>query len=324
MGAVRNELLELRDGKSAKEASVTVDTDHAGICLASTFTVYVNGSDVSTLAQAGALFKIFTQDFDQGFGVGPLPGRAALHPTKDPKVWYQLHGSLDKDFAEGHEYIKGHVQKWSADELEMHSYLLLPEGCRNTEMGKRLAEHSLINYTHESYAKETPPVPLRRLLDRRPLAGIKVLGMVRIIAGPTVGTILSSFGADVIRIGPLELALNAGKRTIDLDIGKQEDKARLLELVGEADIFVQGFRYGSLDRKGLGLKVTLGVAAKRIKDLVYVAETCYGPSGPFAGFTFVRSSPAQFVTEIMREVINGWKNVFPEYISPDSPFMMRL
>ncbi|KAJ6056233.1 hypothetical protein N7499_007267 [Penicillium canescens] len=289
MGAVRNELLELRDGKSAKEASVTVDTDHAGICLASTFTVYVNGSDVSTLAQAGALFKIFTQDFDQGFGVGPLPGRAALHPTKDPKVWYQLHGSLDKDFAEGHEYIKGHVQKWSADELEMHS---------------RLAEHSLINYTHESYAKETPPVPLRRLLDRRPLAGIKVLGM--------------------FQIGPLELALNAGKRTIDLDIGKQEDKARLLELVGEADIFVQGFRYGSLDRKGLGLKVTLGVAAKRIKDLVYVAETCYGPSGPFAGFTFVRSSPAQFVTEIMREVINGWKNVFPEYISPDSPFMMRL
>jgi hypothetical protein len=230
-GVVGNELLELRGGKPAKEASVTVDTDHAGIWLASTFTVYVNASDVSTLARAGTLSKIFTRDFDQGFGVGPLSGRAtALYPTKDPKVWYQLHGSLDasktlksmgidmdvplKDFAEGYEYIKGHVQKWSADELEMHnvrnglcgSICYSPEGWRNTEMGKRLAEHPLINYTHESYAKETPPVPLGQLPDRRPLAGIKVLEMVRIIAGPTIGTTLSSFGADVIRVNCSKLA----------------------------------------------------------------------------------------------------------------------
>jgi hypothetical protein len=195
--------------------------------------------------------------------------------------------------------------------------------------------------------------------------------------------------------------------------------ARLLELVGEADIFVQGFRYGSLDRKGLGLKDMLDLAAKRNKGLVYVDENCYGPSGPFAerpgwqqigdaasgasyvmgralgfdegisvlpplpisdmttgilgalgamlgirdrarqggsyhavsslvagdtilldkdiglypvevvqktldDFKFVRSSPAQFVTEIMIEVIDGWKNVFPEYVSPGSPFMMRF
>jgi hypothetical protein len=230
-GVVANELLELRDSKLAKEASVTVNTDHAGLWLASTFTAFVKGKDISDLARAGELAGIFDRDFEKGFGVGPLSGRAtALYPTKDPKVWYQLHGSLDasktlesmgidmnvplKDFKEGYEYLRDHVQKWSADELEMHnvrhglcgSICYSPEGWRKTEMGKRLAEHPLINYTHESYAQSTAPSPLSQLPDRRPLAGIKVVEMVRIIAGPTVGVTLASFGADVIRVNCSRLA----------------------------------------------------------------------------------------------------------------------
>lgn len=230
-GLVANELLEIRDEKPAKEASVTVDTDHAGMWLGSTFTAYVNGEDISTLARNRTLSNIFERDFEKGFGVGPLSGRAtALYPTKDPRVWYQLHGSLDaskalksmgidmdvplKTFAEAYDYIRGHVQKWSPDELEMHnvrhglcgSICYSPEGWRETEMGKRLAEHPLVNYTHESYARPTPPVSLPNLRDRRPLAGIKVLEMVRIIAGPTVGVTLASFGADVIRVNCSKLA----------------------------------------------------------------------------------------------------------------------
>ncbi|KAJ6180459.1 hypothetical protein N7519_010920 [Penicillium mononematosum] len=430
MVPVGNELLELRDGKPAKEASVTVNTDHAGIWLASTFTAFVNGKDISTLARARELPNIFDRDFEKGFGIGPLAGRAtALYPTKDSGVWYQLHGSLDasktlcsmgidmdvplKSFQEGYAYIREHVQKWGPDELEMHnlrhglcgSICYSPEGWRKTEMGKRLAEYPLVNYTRESYAQSTPSVPLSQLPDRRPLAGIKVVEMVRIIAGPTVGVILASFGADVIRVNcsrladlnVLQLTLNAGKRTIDLDIGKAEEMARLKELVGDADVFVQGFRYGSLDRKGLGLQSMLDVAAKRNKGIVYVDENCYGPSGPFAErpgwqqigdaasgasyvmgrslgfdegtsvlpplpvsdmttgvvgalatmdailvdpevglypvevvqrtfdtFKFARSSPDQFVSEIMIQVIDGWKRVFPEYLAQDSPFMMSF
>jgi hypothetical protein len=230
-GVVANELLELRDKKPAKEASVTVDTDHAGIWLASTFTAFVNGKDISDLARTRELSSVFNRDFEKGFGVGPLAGRAtALYPTKDSGVWYQLHGSLDasktlcsmgidmdvplKDFKEGYEYIREHVQKWSPDELEMHnirnglcgSICYSPEGWRKTEMGKRLAEYPLVNYTHESYAQSTPPSPLSQLPDRRPLAGIKVVEMVRIIAGPTIGVTLASFGADVIRVNCSRLA----------------------------------------------------------------------------------------------------------------------
>lgn len=242
-GLVANELLEIRDGKPAKDASVTVDTDHAGMWLGSTFTAYVDGSDISTHARNRSLSKFFPRNFEQGFGVGPLSGRAtALYPTKDSKVWYQLHGSLDasktlksmginmnvdlESFAEGYDYIRKHVQEWSPDELEMHnvrhglcgSICYTPEGWRQTEMGKRLAEHPLVNYTQESYASPTPAVPLLSIPgDRRPLAGVKVIEMVRIIAGPTVGVTLAAFGADVIRVNSSRLAdLNVSYEHIGL------------------------------------------------------------------------------------------------------------
>lgn len=80
----------------------------------------------------------------------------------------------------------------------------------------------------------------------------------------------------------MQLTLNAGKRTIDLDITKPEDLTRLKELVADADIFLQGFRWGSLGRKGLGLHDLLKVAADRNKGIIYVDENCYGPDGPFA------------------------------------------
>ena len=58
--------------------------------------------------------------------------------------------------------------------------------------------------------------------------------------------------------------------------------ARLRELIADVDVFIQGFRYGSLDRKGLGLRDMLELAASRGKGIVYVDENCYGPDGPFA------------------------------------------
>lgn len=67
-------------------------------------------------------------------------------------------------------------------------------------MSKDLSKHPLVNYKLQSHAVPTPAIPLSPGSDRRPLAGIKVVEIVRIIAGPVIGTTLAALGADVIRI----------------------------------------------------------------------------------------------------------------------------
>ncbi|PIG84656.1 hypothetical protein AARAC_002028 [Aspergillus arachidicola] len=311
-GVVGNELLEARDG--SKDRRVSINTDQAALWLGSIITVNINGSDPTALARMGDTSKYFPRDFEKGVFDTPMRLRTtAIYPTKTPGVWYQLHGSLHAEPVlraigvdpamkcdtpdDAYRVIREHVVKHTADELEMimvkngfcGSICYTPDGWRQTLMGKRLEKHPLVNYARQIQAVPTPPVPMPLMADKRPLAGIKVVEMVRIIAGPVIGTTLAAFGADVIRvncsglpdINPLQLTLNAGVRTIDLDINKDEDLARLHELIQDADVFLQGFRPGSVARKGLGLNSLLEMAGKRGKGIVYVEENAYGPDGPF-------------------------------------------
>lgn len=224
---VANEILELRTKKKASENSVKVNTDHAALWLGSIFTSCIEGQDLSALSRSGKLGKLFTEEMDmqQGFGRPIAIRTTAIYQTKDPSVWYQLHGSLDADKTldsmgiqkdvvlgsqdEYYAYIQDHVRKWSADELEMHnvrhglcgSICYTPAAWRTTEFGKRLARYPLVNVSEETYARPTPVAAFPALGgDKRPLAGVKVLEMVRIIAGPQMGVTLASYGADVIRV----------------------------------------------------------------------------------------------------------------------------
>lgn len=67
-------------------------------------------------------------------------------------------------------------------------------------MAKSLAKHPLVNYKRLLEGASTPPVSFRESADKRPLAGIKILEFGRIIALPAAGTILTSMGAEVIRV----------------------------------------------------------------------------------------------------------------------------
>ncbi|KAJ6157192.1 alpha methylacyl-CoA racemase [Penicillium chrysogenum] len=308
-GVVANEVLDERDGKKP-DRRVVINTDHAAFWLGTVGLVKWNGVDLSDISKAGKLGEVFETDFEQGAFGTPLRVRAtANYPTKTPGVWYQLHGSLNADpvlraigidpetpcetSGEAYDLISKHVQKFSADELEMINVRLGLCGnirWRATQMSKQLSRHPLVNYKLQSHAIPTPPAPLPRLpTDKRPLAGIKVVELVRIIAGPVIGTTLAALGADVIRvncsrlpdINSLQLTLNAGVRTIDIDLGKEEDLAKVLKLIQDADIFVQGYRPGVIASKGLSLSNLLELAGKRGKGIVYVEENCYGPDGPF-------------------------------------------
>lgn len=224
-GVVGNEILAERDGQAAKASTVFINTDHAALWLASIMTVKVNGLDMSQLLEMGKKPSSAERDFEKGVFDSPLKLRTtAIYPTKTDGVWYQLHGSLNAEpvlraigvdpatkcetLDEAYRVIRSQMQKFSADELEMlmvkngfcGSICYTAEGWRDTLMGKRLNSHPLVNYSHETYAVPTPPAPLPTGQDKRPLAGIKVVELVRIIAGPEIGTTLAAFGADVIRV----------------------------------------------------------------------------------------------------------------------------
>jgi crotonobetainyl-CoA:carnitine CoA-transferase CaiB-like acyl-CoA transferase len=139
-----------------------------------------------------------------------------------------------------------------------------------------------------------PVVSIERIADaparplpaaERPLAGIRVLDLTRVLAGPTSGRTLAQYGADVLRIGAPELPIippffsetGHGKRAALLDLGLAEDRARLEALIAEADVFTDGFRPGSLEERGLG-----PAALARLRPgIVSVSLSCYGARGVF-------------------------------------------
>lgn len=223
-GIVANEILETRDGHDTTRG-VNVNTDHAAIWLGSLGMTKRNGQTVREIAKEGKLGSIFPNDLEKDTFATPLRLRAtANYETKDPGVWYQLHGSLDADSTlrligldpatqcdsndMAVKIISEHVRRYSANELEMMylsrglcgSICYTPSGWSETRMAQDLSRHPLINYTELSHAVPTPAIPMRILSDKRPLAGIKVVELVRVIAGPVIGTTLAAFGADVIRV----------------------------------------------------------------------------------------------------------------------------
>jgi hypothetical protein len=225
-GVVAHEIVEDRDGTPANSQQVTVNTDHAAIWLGTIFAASVEDKDMSELIRSQELPNLFKQDFEGDFMSNLMRKRTtALYKTKTPGVWYQLHGSLDaapvlksigvepnypaKTADEAYEHISRHVEQWTADELEMlnvkngfcGSICFTPQGWSETLMGKRLAAHPLVGYSRQSHAIPTPPIPTPKISnDKRPLAGIKVVELVRIIAGPVIGCTLAALGADVIRV----------------------------------------------------------------------------------------------------------------------------
>jgi crotonobetainyl-CoA:carnitine CoA-transferase CaiB-like acyl-CoA transferase len=129
------------------------------------------------------------------------------------------------------------------------------------------------------------PLPSVALPAMLPAAGIRVLDLTRVIAGPVATRYLAALGADVLRLDPPhrpELPLHAddgllGKRSALLDL--DTDAARLDELLEAADVLVHGYRPHALDRFGL----TPGALAERHPGLVVVSLSAWGSTGPWGG-----------------------------------------
>jgi crotonobetainyl-CoA:carnitine CoA-transferase CaiB-like acyl-CoA transferase len=121
----------------------------------------------------------------------------------------------------------------------------------------------------------------------RPLEGVKVLDMTRVIAGPVCGRTLAAFGAEVLRLtpprypdrGPLVLDGGAGKRNALLNIKSKAGRETFKALVRDADIIVQGYRPGALDAAGVGAD-----AVMQLNPSIISVQLCaFGYQWPWAG-----------------------------------------
>ncbi|ALE05222.1 hypothetical protein AL755_06595 [Arthrobacter sp. ERGS1:01] len=125
----------------------------------------------------------------------------------------------------------------------------------------------------------------RPATGRRPLDGVRVLDLTRVIAGPVATRFLAHYGAQVLRIDPpdwqepaLEPEMTSGKHCARLDAKTPGGLAALHELLAGADIFIHGYRPDALARLGL----SDDALAERHPGLVNIALDAYGWSGPWA------------------------------------------
>ncbi len=142
--------------------------------------------------------------------------------------------------------------------------------------------------------------------SKGPLDGVKVLELCQVMAGPTCGMLLADLGADVVKVEKLPggddtrayaepqvngesaafLAMNRNKRSIALDLKQPAGQVALKRLVRDADVLIENFRKGTMEKFGLGYDALRAINP----GLIYCAITGYGRTGPYAdkgGFDLV-------------------------------------
>jgi len=156
------------------------------------------------------------------------------------------------------------------------------------------------------------------------LAGLKVIDLTRVLGGPYCTMILSDHGAEVIKIEPPQgdetrgwgppflegdasyyLGVNRNKQGIALDLGRPEGREVLLRLLEDADIVVENFKTGTMEKWGLGYEKDL---APRFPRLVHCRVSGFGAEGPLGGLPGY-DAILQAMTGLMS--INGSKETGP-------------
>jgi CoA transferase family III len=174
--------------------------------------------------------------------------------------------------------------------VELESAIVAAGGCaaalrtrdewRRHPQGSALAAEPLVAWEGRCSPRAIPASP------QAPLAGIRVLDLTRVIAGPVGSRYLAAHGAQVLRIDPPALEemtgllpeTTLGKRCAALDLGTAADRQTFERLVSEADLLMHGYRPGALE--------ALGYSDERLRSLnpaaAIVCHNAYGWSGPWA------------------------------------------
>ncbi len=151
-------------------------------------------------------------------------------------------------------------------------------------------------HPHGQFLKDTPVISMQKIGDaktrvlpdakHRPLEGVRVIDITHVVAGPWLTRQLADQGADVISIRNVEFPFlypivfeeSFGTKNIFLDFKAEKGKARLVELLKDADVLVWGYNYSGLGRLGLSVEQLRAINPTLILDVV----SGYGLVGPWA------------------------------------------
>jgi crotonobetainyl-CoA:carnitine CoA-transferase CaiB-like acyl-CoA transferase len=222
---------------------------------------------------------------------------AGLYRCKDGYV--RLHTNFPQhrdgilallDCAHDREAVAKALERWNALDFEQKSAEagMVVAALRSFDewdahpQSKALFGLPLVAIEKIAEAKAEPLAPAER-----PLSGVRVLDLTRVIAGPVCGRTLAAHGADVLlvtaphlpSIETLVIDTGRGKRSTSVDLREEAQKQKLRALLSNADIFIQGYRPGALASRGFGP----ADAARLRPGIIYVSLSAYGQKGPWSG-----------------------------------------
>jgi crotonobetainyl-CoA:carnitine CoA-transferase CaiB-like acyl-CoA transferase len=262
--------------RTRREQTVTVDRRHAAIEFRSERTMRVGGKP------PGPAWDRIAGVYDTGDS-----RKVRLH-TNFP---HHRDGIL-KLLACAYERtsVQKALLKWKAEDFEtaaadaqlVATMMRSPQEWAAHPQGRAVATLPVLDIVKIG---EAPPARLPPRPDR-PLSGVRVLDLTRVIAGPVCGRALAAHGADVMRVTAphlpglpdLDVDTGRGKLSASIDLRATEDRDWLRGLVREAHVFVQGYRPGGLAAKGFSPEAL----AEMRPGIVAVSLSAYGHEGPWA------------------------------------------
>ncbi|KAK8042823.1 hypothetical protein PG994_013306 [Apiospora phragmitis] len=309
---VINVLLQRKSGVE-KPAEVVINTDHSQLFIMSTllWTLDPGGDNLTPASFATPstrkLMAEYFPDWDKHQMNTPYRGSVTnIYKTKDDRYCH-LHVLEALGLPQNQDITKmedawpifqGVIAKYTAAEIEALALANRQAGTtcwtaeeyKSSEHGKVNADTGLFEIEHHPDPNQPPPLP-SSLPTHRPLAGLKVVDLTRVIAGPAVSRGLAELGASVMRITAPHLTdmsslnpdLNHGKWNACLDLRTEAGRRALRDLVLDADVFLQGYRPRVLDKYGFGEGDVLDMCRERGRGIVYCGENCYGWQGPWMG-----------------------------------------
>lgn len=310
------ELVKRKYGKELSGAKI--NTDHASLFFMSTLLWQFVGDDtpVSIFESAKKVHDLIPNyDFHRAQSSIHRSAATNIYRTKDGR-YFHLHGSMnpdptldsvglpyDRDANSWEEAIEPFVKKLSQiDSAEMQNLASdvykqagviceSVESFQKTEHGKANSHVALFEIHDVPIEKHAPGwwPDAPQTSAARPLAGLKVVDLTRVIAAPAVTRGLAELGASVMRVtspnicdySALHIDLNWGKWNCSIDLKSEEGKKQLADLIKDADVVVQGYRPDVLDKYGFSQQGIIDLVKDRPRGIISARENCYGWNGPW-------------------------------------------